>query len=50
MTVNSQEYVYPSEDFMYSPSLKGKDSALLRLFSVYLRCHTSTYKPDDKFL
>lgn len=33
-----------------TPSLKGKDSILLRLFSVYVHCHTSTFKPDDQFL
>jgi len=47
--VNSQEYVCPSKDFMYSPLLKGKDSTHLRSFTVYLHYHTSTYKPDDQF-
>jgi len=50
MTVKTQEYVYPGKDFMYCPSLKRKDSTLLRSFSVYLHSHTSTYKPDVPFL
>jgi len=50
VTVNSQEHLCPSKDFTYTPSLKGKDSTLLRSFFVYLHCHTSTYKSDDQFL